>query len=249
LAYETVTLVTEDGFHLVAWYVPSQNQAAIILQHGYKDTRAGVLPLANILARHGYGVMMVDLRAHGESDGDTIFFGLHEVRDVEAAYQYLLAQPDVDPDRIGALGISMGGSVLLLHAAQNPGIKAIVADSAYTSLPDEVGAAVAQTGLPAFLLAPMVQWFAERETGFDATQIAPIKHISSISPRPVFLIQGGKDLTVPLDSAQRLYDAARPPRELWIEPNKGHVVSIFVEEEEFESRVIEFFFNRYLLGE
>jgi fermentation-respiration switch protein FrsA (DUF1100 family) len=248
LDYETLTLKTEDGYNLAAWYIPSKNRAAIILQHGYKGDRTAVLPLAKILARHGYGVMMVDLRAHGASDGDMISFGLYEVRDLEAAYQYLLDRPDVDPQRIGALGNSMGGAVVLLYAAQNLGIKAVASDSAYVSLSDEVSMAVAQTGLPAFLLSPLVQWFAERKMGFGAGQVKPIAHIGAISPRPVLLMQGGKDTTVPPDSAERLYAAAGEPRELWYEPDWGHAVFGFVHEEEFETRVVVGFFDRYLLG-
>jgi alpha-beta hydrolase superfamily lysophospholipase len=246
LDYQAITLTGDDGYDLAAWYVPSRNRAAVIVQHGYKDDRTSMLPRAEMLARHGYGVMMVDLRAHGESDGESISFGLYEIQDVDAAYQYLLTCPDVDPDRIGALGASMGGVVVLLYASQNPAIKAVVSESAYASLEDQIPAAVEASGLPAFLLAPLVQWFAERELGFEAGDIAPVEHIGSISPRPVFVLHGGVDDVVPSDNGRRLYDAAGEPRFLWLEPDLGHTA--FVEERpvEFETRVIAFF-DRYLL--
>jgi fermentation-respiration switch protein FrsA (DUF1100 family) len=248
LDYEQVTLTTEDGYRLAAWYVPSRNRAAIIVQHGYKGNRAKVLYVAEMLARHGYGVMMVDLRAHGQSDGDLISFGLYEVRDLDAAYDYLLRRPDVAPERIGALGTSMGGVVVLLYAAQNPEIKAVVSESAFVSLEDEVATAVAQTGLPAFPLAPVVQWFAEHEAGFEVKTVAAVERIGAISPRPVFLMQGGVDRIVPFDSGQRLYDAAGEPRELWFEPDVGHAAFGAERAEEYEARVAAFF-DRYLLGE
>jgi esterase/lipase len=248
LVYEEVDLTTEDGYNLAAWYVPSRNQAAVILVHGYKSDRMDVLSRAKVLARRGYGIMMIDLRTHGESDGELITFGLYEVRDVNAAYRYLLTRSDVGAERIGVQGFSVGGGVVILHAAQNPGIKAVVSESAFVSLEDEVPVAVANAGLPSFLLAPLVQWFAEREGGFEAKDVAAVEHIGKISPRPVFLMQGGMDVIVPPDSGQRLYDAAGEPRELWFDPEIGHVAFLEERTEEFETRVVGFF-DQYLLKE
>jgi fermentation-respiration switch protein FrsA (DUF1100 family) len=251
LDYEKVSLTTEDGYKLKAWYVPSTNQAAIILQHGYPNNRAAMLPIAAVFARHGYGLIMVDLRAQGMSEGDTVSFGLREVRDVEAAYQYLLTRPEIDPERIGALGDSMGGAVVILYAAQNPSIKAAVSVSAYASLQDVVRSGVETfTGLPAFPFAFIIQWFAEKEGDFNVEDIAPIEHIGSISPRPVFILHGGTDDLIPPDNGQRLYEAAGEPRELWFEPDFEHGQGSFVIDraEEYERRVVGFF-DQYLLGE
>jgi fermentation-respiration switch protein FrsA (DUF1100 family) len=111
-----------------------------------------------------------------------------------------------------------------------------------------VARAAAQTGLPAFPLAPGVQWFAEREAGFEVKAVAAVERIGAISPRPVFLMQGGADRIVPFDSGQRLYDAAGEPRELWFEPDVGHAAFGAERAEEYEARVAAFF-DRYLLGE
>jgi len=246
--FESLTLTTEDGLHLAAWYVPSKNGAAIIVQHGYKSDREEMLDEAAMLAKHGYGVILVDLRAHGLSEGDEITFGVLETRDADAAYEYLLTRPDVDPERIGALGNSMGAVTLLLYAAQNPQIKAVVSDSAFSSLQDEIAKGVQRvTGLPAFPFAPMIQFFAERQTGFSASEVAAVEHIDEISPRPVFILQGGADALIPTDSGQKLYDAAGEPRELWFDPELDHVQFSTRRAEEYEARVVAFF-DRHLLG-
>lgn len=247
LEYETVTLETQDGLNLAAWYIPSQNRAAAVVVHGYKNTRSDVLAIAEILAKNGYGVLMIDLRAHGESDGETLSMGLYEVFDVQAATDYLLARPDVDDNRIGAVGISMGGSIVLLSAAQNADIQAVVSESAFASLEDEVPAATANTGLP-FFLAPLIQRFAEQSVGFNSNEVSAINHIAAISPRPVLILQGGKDLIVSPDSGQRLFDAAGEPRELWFEPDLGHCGFPYDLTEEYERRVVAFL-DQYLLGE
>jgi len=246
--FESLTLTTGDGLKLAAWYVPSQNGAAIIMQHGYKSDREEMLEEAAMLAKHGYGIMLVDLRAHGLSEGDLITFGRLETQDVDAAYTYLLTRPDVDAERIGALGNSMGAVTLLLYAAQNPQIKAVVSDSAFSSLEDEIGKGVeVMTGLPAFPFAPMIRFFAEQQAGFGASEVAAVEHIDEISPRPVLILQGGADSLVPTDSGQKLYDAAGEPRELWFDPELDHVQFSAKRAEEYEARVVAFF-DRYLLG-
>jgi uncharacterized protein len=247
LEYETLTLATRDGYRLAAWYMPARNRAAVIVQHGYPNNRGAELYAARALVRHGYGVIMVDLRGQGESEGDTVSFGLREVHDVDAAYRHLLTRPEVDPQRIGAVGNSLGGVVVLLYATQNAQIKAVVAQAAFASLDDEVATGVkAITGLPAFPFAALVCWFAERAAKFDSKQIAPIDAIAKISPRPVFLMQGGADTLIPIDSGQRLYEAAGEPRQLWFEPQVGHGGFGHARAEEYEARVVAFF-DRYLL--
>jgi fermentation-respiration switch protein FrsA (DUF1100 family) len=248
LESETVTLTTEDGLKLAAWYIPSRNRAAVIIQHGMHMTRAGMLPSAAMLARHGYGVMLVDQRSRGMSEGDKFSFGKYEVRDIKAAYRYLVGRSDVDSERIGALGRSSGGAAVLLHAAQNPGIKAVVTDCAFASLQDVTETGVKKfTGLPPFPFANLISWFAERQLGFPASDVAPVKQIRSISPRPVFLMQGGRDTTIPPESGQRLYDAAGEPRQLWFDPELEHTEFWFARPKEYEKRIVAFF-DQYLLG-
>ena len=155
LPYEEVTVTNEEGLKLVGWYVPSQNRAAIMAQHGYKNDRTDMLEQAAILHRHGYGVLFTSVRAHDRCDGEQISFGYREMADLEAWYQYLLTRDDVDQDKIGMVGNSMGGSLVIQYAAQNENIKAVVAHSAFSSLSDTVATSIRHiTGLPPSLSAP-----------------------------------------------------------------------------------------------
>jgi len=240
-----IVLTTDDGMRLAAWYYPSQNRAAVILLHGYKDDRSSMLPIAAMLIRHGYGVIAPDFRGHGESEGERVTFGHDEVRDVEAAYRYLLTRSEVDPERIGLLGNSMGSATALLYTAENPAIKAVVAQSPYATLDEMIQANVQRLGFPTFPLAPMMSFFIERKLGFPVDTIAPIRHIGQISPRAILILIGGKDTWVNPKGGQQLYAAAGEPRELWFDPEMGHLEFHEKRAAEFEERVVAFF-DKYL---
>ncbi|NTU77977.1 MAG: alpha/beta hydrolase [Chloroflexales bacterium] len=242
LDYEEVLVESADGTKLVGWYIPTHNGAVIMAQHGYKANRVEMLNQAAILARHGYGVLVTSVRAHDFSGGTQVSFGAPVMADLDAWYRYLLTRDDVDPQRIGILGNSYGGMLAIEYAADNPQIKAVVAQSAYSSLTDTANASVKfWTGLPPFPFAPLVLGWAEREGGFEANEIDATQWIGRISPRPVFLMQGGADQVISPDSGQKLYDAAGEPKELWFEPELGHTDFDHARAREYESRVTAFF--------
>ena len=125
-AYEDVQFETSDGLTLRGWYVPSRNGAAVIAFPG----RKGPQRQARMLARHGYGVLLFDRRGEGASDGEPNTWGWGGDRDVKAAIDYLQHRPDVDPDRIGGLGRSVGGEMMIETAAETSDLKAVVSDGA-----------------------------------------------------------------------------------------------------------------------
>jgi fermentation-respiration switch protein FrsA (DUF1100 family) len=248
LPFEDVTVTNADGQKLVGWLIPSQNGAVIIMQHGYKSTRSEMLNEAEMMHRHGYGALITSIRAHDYSEGQLITFGMYEVQDMEAWYKYLLMRSDIGPSKIGIIGNSFGGMLAIQFAAQNKNIKAVVANSAFSSLNDTIATSVQHfTGLPEFPFVPLIAFWAERETGFKKEDIDATKWIAEISPRPVFLMQGGADTVISSNSGQKLYDAAGQPKELWFDPALGHVEFDAKRAAEYEARVAAFF-DKYLLG-
>lgn len=239
IPYREVDLHTSDGIRLAAWYTPPQNGALILVAHGYGDRRSE--EFYSLFAEHGYGVLAWDLRGHGASGGDLVTLGYNEVLDVEAALVFALAQPGVE--HIGGWGGSMGGVTMIRATAAHPEIAALVVDSPFATLEDELDLRV-----PFPLLKPLIRFFAERETGLRLELVRPVDDIGLISPRPVFVIQGMGDTMVPLDSAQRLYDAAGEPRQLWTEPDPPHMNMYSYYRTRYTKRVIKFF-NMYLLGD
>ncbi len=247
LEFEDVTVTNPDGMKLAGWFIPSENGAVIIMQHGYKSTRRELLNEAEMMHRHGYGVLITSIRAHDYSEGELITLGIYEVDDMEAWYQYLLTRDDFDHDKIGIIGNSYGGMLSIQYAAQNENIKAVVANCAFSSMPDTVATSVTHfTGLPEFPFVPLIVFWAEADMGVKMEEIDATKWISQISPRPVFLMQGGKDTVISPESGQLLYDAAGEPKELWYDAELGHVEFDKERPEEYETRVSAFF-DQYLL--
>ena len=249
MEYEDVTVTNPDGMTLAGWFIPSQNGAVIIMQHGYKSTRDELLNEAQMMQAHGYGVLVTSVRAHDQSEGELITLGYYEMQDMEAWYQYLISRDDIDPEKIGIIGNSYGGMLSIQYAAQNENIKAVVANCAFSSMSDTVSTSVRHfTGLPDFPFVPLIVFWAENITGIQMEEIDTTQWIPDISPRPVFLMQGGKDTVISPESGQILYDAANEPKELWFDPELGHVGFDKERAEEYEARVSAFF-DQYLLGQ
>jgi fermentation-respiration switch protein FrsA (DUF1100 family) len=238
IQFQDVELITEDGIKLAAWYTPPKNAALILIAHGYGDKRPE--EFYTLFANHGYGVIAWDFRAHGKSGGDFSSLGYYETLDAKAALDFALTQPDVK--HIGAWGGSMGAVTMIRAAAKYPQIEALVADSPFATLEDEM-----DLRIPFPMMRSLIHFFAEQETGVDPSWVRPVDDIAAVSPRPVFIIQGLRDGMVPLDSAQRLYEAAGEPRELWEEKDVPHLNMYAYYKIRYTKRVIKFF-DQYLLG-
>jgi fermentation-respiration switch protein FrsA (DUF1100 family) len=232
-------LVTADGIELAAWYTPPKNGVLILVGHGHGDHRS--VNQYALYVHNGYGVLAWDFRAHGESGGELSTLGYLEALDVEAALEYGLQQADVE--HIGAWGGSMGGAAVLELAARRTEIEAVVVDSVFPTLEDELSWAVTKE-----IFIPFIRYFAERETGLDLEMLRPVDRIQDISPRPVLIIQGEADTMIPPDSAQRLYNNSGDPRYLWTEAGVGHVGMYSSYPEKYEQRVIGFFDDYLLQG-
>ena len=248
LPFEDVTVTSADGVGLVGWYVPSSNGAVVMLVPGYEEPRYLMLEEADMLYRHGYGAMLLSVRAHDLSEGNMASFGCgnREMADLDAWYQYLLTRSDADPGRIGLLGQSMGGSLAIQYARQNGQIRAVVAHSPFSSVPDTVQTVVQwKTGLPGWLFAPFMLFWASREIDCDIASVSAKDWVGDISPRPVFILDAGQDEVVSEKSSELIFDAAGEPKQWWQCAECKHHELDTVRPQEFEEKVVGFF-DQYL---
>lgn len=234
--YRDVTFTTSDGIALRGWYIPSRNGAAVILAHGHANNREPLLPEAALLADHGYGVLLFDFRGHGESGDAAVTLGDHERRDLRAALDFVAAQPDVDPGRIGGLGFSMGAAVMVQVAAEDERLRAVVIESAYPTLDAVIDQ---KLNLPGIIRGPLVRFVEWRNDG-EIDDVRPVDDLCNISPRPVLLIYGDQDEVLPPGSQQAIFEAACAGAERWLIPGVGHAYWRDHQAAGYEERVIRF---------
>jgi uncharacterized protein len=239
-AYRDVAFTTTDGVRLSGWYIPSRNRSSVLLLHGAGSTRSSVLDHAVVLARHGYGTLLIDTRGHGSSGGDAMDFGWYGDMDVEAAVSFLDRQPDVDPTRIGVVGISMGGEQAVAAAGVDERLGAVVAEGV-------TGMQTADHGwLERYGWRGSIQLLIDRVAFGAAGALSgadrPLslrEAIRSAAPRPVLLIAGGHEADEGI-AARWFAEASPDSADHWIVPGAGHTGGLAVRPAAWESRVIGF---------
>ncbi len=238
---EDVHFESRDGVRLAGSFFPGARRATVILAHGRGGDRTWRLPHADYLHRDGFSVLLFDFRYRGESEGDKQTLGAKEAWDIEAAVRYLMKRPDVDPERIGVHGGSLGAASAILAAAELQEIKGVVAEIPFKSINSVIDHGFRHlVALPSFPFAPVSKFICELRLGVDLDDVAPVKVISKISPRPVFLIDNPKDDMFPGDSVEALYEAAREPKVFWQIPASPHGRGWETAPEEYERRVLAF---------
>jgi uncharacterized protein len=237
-AHEDVSFTSSDGLRLEGWFVPSRNGATVIAFPG----RSGPQKQTRMLVRNGYGVLLFDRRGEGASDGDPNIFGWGGDRDLHAAAAYLGSREDVDGSRIGAIGLSVGGEMLIHAAAHSDAFAAVVSEGAsgqslrdvldnprlsgrFSELPTQVSLTTALMILTNELPPPSLQ-----------------SEVAKIAPTPVFFIYGEKGQGGTETKPNKgFYEAAREPKQIWEVPNGQHVAGITAAPQEYEQRVVGFF--------
>jgi|tagenome__1003787_1003787.scaffolds.fasta_scaffold20963310_3 hypothetical protein len=237
VAHEDVTFTTADGLKLEGWYVPSTNRAAVIAFPG----RKGPQNQTRMLVRHGYGVLLFDRRGEGDSDGEPNAWGWGGDADIKAAVAYLRRRPDLDSQRIGGIGLSVGGEMMLQTAAETDQLTALVSEGAgarsFTEDMDEDRGTIAKWTLGAAISAVKTAAVA-----VSSNQSPPpnLKALSARIEQPLLLIAAPNAPTG--EKLNRGYRAAAgQSATLWEIPESKHVGGLTARPAEYERRVIRFF--------
>jgi uncharacterized protein len=238
LDFESVSFQTHDGLTLRGWLIPSQNGAVVIGLHGYGGNRLGTFPQVRLLAKHGYGVLLYDQRATGESDGENLSWGWRDVADVSDAVRYLQTEKGYTPAKIGVYGCSTGAEIALASTALEANLQAVAAEDAeYSATRDILGMSDWKDQLfsPAYLLfIKVMEW----RSGASA-QISLSEAVTRISPRPLLLISNGQDFDY--SQAQAYIGLAKDPKEHWNIPDSYHCGGLATHPQEYENKLVGFF--------
>lgn len=245
----------EDHLTLRGWFMPGilpdgrlTTRRTLILVHGLHSNRAAplLLGLSAALARRGFAILDFDLRGHGQSASAPLSLGYFEQRDVLGAVDFLhsgpLPYPELGrPRAIGGWGDSMGGATMLLAAAHEPAIQAVVTDSAFAAI---VPLLKEESNIP-FMFVPSVLTATRVLYGIDYSAVRPVDVVTSIAPRPIFFIQGTADTIVPPDNLRVLATAARIARnahvQIWLVAGANHIEAFHLMRNIYVERVGAFF--------
>jgi uncharacterized protein len=241
-----VEVVANDNVRLVAWWLrpATPNGNCVIVLHGIADSRAGSAGFAPMFLTQGYGVLVPDSRAHGESGGEFVTYGLLEKYDVIVWAHWMRSQ---GCHKVYGLGESLGASILIQAAAVEPIFAAIVAECPYADLREMAEYRMHQfLRLPGFIAVPAAKivvtigmLYAGMVDGLDFRQVSPVKSIARTAT-PILLIHGLDDSRTPPSQSQKLA-AANPRDPLWVEPKANHTSALSAAPDEFRRRVSSWF--------
>jgi pimeloyl-ACP methyl ester carboxylesterase len=256
--YEDVRFPSRDpamaAGRLAGWWIPADDRRApaVVLVHGIQSCRreANVLVPAAMLHRAGFSVLLMDLRDHGDSDGDDGRFaaGSEEYLDVLGAWDWVRSH-GVPAGRIGLLGVSFGAVTAIIAGGQEPGVAAVWADSAAPHTAEAIGLFVTSqlrdpTGLTKLLVPGALLW-ARIVAGDDLVRFEPIEQLDTYRGRAVAFVHGELDAVLPARFADELREratrAGASSPEAWIAPGAGHAGAVYVDPAGYEARLVAFF--------
>jgi len=237
LPAKVITLASESGVDIVGWHIPADDSRGVVmLAHPYRGSRLDMLNRAQLLHRHGYSIVMVDLQAHGESPGERVTIGHLERHDVESAVQYAREHHPDEP--LGIVGFSMGGAATLLSSVK--AIDALVLEAAYPTIRTAIlNRAKAKVGRAAFLPARMLMMQFRPRMGISHTEMRPIDHLPHVDC-PVFIMSGTADPHTTVADTESMFAAATEPKQLWMVEGAGHEDLYDFAPDEYEARLLKF---------
>jgi pimeloyl-ACP methyl ester carboxylesterase len=228
---ERLTLRTSDGERLAAAHLdgpdPASRELAVVVAHGFTGSlaRPQLQAVVRALAAHA-AVVAFDFRGHGGSTGVSTL-GDREVLDLEAAVEEARRR---GYRRVVTCGWSMGGSVVLRHAALFGGVDAVVSVSAVSrwfyrdTTPMRRLHWAVETRIGRALARRLTGTRISRD-GWAEVPESPTEVAGRISPIPLLVVHGDSDHYFPLEHPQAIYDAAEEPKELWLLEGFGHAES------------------------
>ncbi|WP_041450553.1 alpha/beta hydrolase [Anaeromyxobacter dehalogenans] len=230
-----VELRSGSGSTIRGWLARGHPGAgAVLLLHGIGASAAEMAGRARFLAAVGYSVLAIDFRGHGASGSAQTTYGALESRDARAAVEWLRAA--LPGERIGVIGISMGGAAALLGPVPLK-VDALVLESVYPTIDAAIrNRARAWLGPLGGLLAPLVERLMLPRQGVRAADLRPVDRIGA-QTAPLLVLAGAADPYTPLAESRALYRSARAPKALWEVPGAGHVDLHAFARTEYERRV------------
>lgn len=236
---EDVAFTASDGTRLAGWWLDRPgSDRVVICCHGHRGTKADMLGLGPGLWHAGFSVLIFDFRGNGDSADGPQSLAHYEQRDLEAAIDLVAERrPDAEID---VAGFSMGAAVAILVAARDQRVRRVVADSSFADMHGVVAAAALGMRLPPVPLVSLVSLVTRLAYGYGFHEVQPVEAVDAIAPRPLLLVHGSRDSTIPVDHARRLADAAGPGSRLVLVDGVEHCGAYFADRPGYIERIATF---------
>lgn len=244
LAAVTVRLPVGATQAVAGWFARGTGRGVVLLLHGVRADRTQMLGRARFLRAAGYGVLLIDLPAHGESGGERISFGAREAAGVLAALRFLRGELPGEP--IGVIGVSLGAAALVL-SRPSPAPDAVVLESMFPTVAEAVSNRLAlRLGEGGRLLAPLLLWQLPLWLDVPAGTLRPEQALPALAS-PLLVASGTQDRHTTWPETRRLFDAARQAKTLWAVQGAAHVDLHAYDPDAYRTRILAFF-ARHLRG-
>src|SRR3989442_8926520 len=180
--YEAVTIPSRDsGISLSSWWTPADTSAgapAVVIVHGLDSCKraSDILLAAGMLHRHGFSVLLFDMRNHGDStiQNGRYAGGTKEYKDALGAWDWVVGTRGIKPEHVGMMGFSLGAATALIASGEEPRVAATWEDSGYADVGVAIRAELTRNGYPTwFEYAAYVA--ARVESGEDLTTLSPAR--------------------------------------------------------------------------
>lgn len=233
---------------LDGWLLPGGDRAVIVMCPGYARDRRRMWRYAQFLRGDGYSLLALDFRSARARDRRPTTLGVYEREDLDAALDWVAAQPRWKHARIGLFGESLGGSAVLAAAAARPEVAAVVADCPFATGELAVRDGFAcRLGMPAWPFTDLALWVGRAVTRHDIGSLDTRRALAELDGRPVLLVQTSRGDRFAKDQVRMLENAAGPGAEGWTVSDSRHNEVWLDHRREYETRV-RGFFARHLLG-
>jgi len=225
----SLTLNTEDGLSIAAWEVKKENpKGIVILLSGIQNPSVTAFwGYSKMLQDNGYASLLIEMRAHGDSDGDRVALGMTEYLDVQAGVNYIKSSEKYLDTPIIVWGTSMGGATAINATGEIHDIDGLISCSAFSSWEDVFCDNMVNMGMPTFfatLEKPFVSLYMGFMYGFDKINTNPLIEIKKLDGRPALLMHSTEDSQVPYASFERLLNIAEDNVETFVREGDYHFI-------------------------
>jgi pimeloyl-ACP methyl ester carboxylesterase len=227
LPFNEIRIPTKNHRNLYAWWIPAETEctdtpATLILVHGWNRNVERMMAYIKELQPKGYNLLAFDSRNHGNSDSDSFSSMIKFAEDIQASVDYLENHPCVNHEKLGVIGLSIGGAASIYAAALDKRIKKVITVGAFARPDDVMALQFTKRHIPYIPFVWVLFKYVEFRIGAKFDEIAPVNNINK-SKAEFLLIHGTDDKTVPYEQAKKLIAAANPDKaELFTLPERGH---------------------------